>query len=279
MQRNHEFVARTARLTAAQRAAESQRPDRLFEDPFADLLAGQPGRELAEQMLSRLPGGDNSYIAVRTRFLDDAVTELLRSAELRQVVMLAAGMDTRAFRLPLPDDTLLLELDQPAMIELKHELLNDAGAVPRCHRVALAADLTSEWDAALTPTEFQPQRKTLWLVEGLIGYLNAAAVDGLLDKITALSAPGSHLLLDVVGQSLLDSPWMRDWLDTFVKNDTAWVFGTDEPEELLTPRGWQAEVTTYSTAARGYGRWQYPEFPRGTPGVPQSYLVHAVRQV
>lgn len=279
MQSNHESVALTARLTAAQRANESRRPDRLFDDPLADLLAGEPGRALAEQMRSQMPGGvDDSYLAVRTRFLDDVVTDLLRSAELRQVVILAAGMDTRAFRLPLPNDTLLLELDQPAMVELKQGLLEDAGSVPRCRRVALPADLTHDWEATLALTDFRPQRKTVWLVEGLIGYLDAAAVDSLLDKITTLSASGSHLLLDVMGQSLLDSPWMRDWLDAFAKNDTAFVFGTDAPEELLTPRGWQAEVTTYSAAARGYGRWQYPEFPRGTPGVPQSYLVHAIRQ-
>lgn len=277
MQENGESVALTARLTAARRAAESRRPDRLFDDPFADLLAGEPGRALAERMRSVAPGGgDDSYLAVRTRFLDDALVGLLSGGELGQVVLPAAGMDSRAFRLPLPPDTLVVELDQPDSIELKRELLDGAGAVPRCRRVTLGADLTGAWETTLAPTGFQPRRATVWIVEGLIGYLDAAAVNRLLDKITELSASGSHLLLDIMGQSLLDSPWMRDWLDAFTKNNTEFVFGTDEPEELLAPLGWQAEVTMYSTAAIRYGRWEFPDFPRGTPGVPHSYLVHAV---
>jgi imidazolonepropionase-like amidohydrolase len=124
---------------------------------------------------------------------------------------------------------------------------------------------------------FTEQKPTIWLLEGLLAYLTPADVESLLDQLTALSAPGSELLGDLVGRSLLASPWMRSWLDGLTAADMPWQFGTDRPEDLLTPRGWDPTVALISTIAIKLGRWPFPEAPRDTPGVPQTFLIHAHR--
>lgn len=266
-------LAATARWTAAERARESARPDRLFDDPYAAVLAGEPGHALAERMRG---GGtwDNPTIAVRTRFFDDALAD---AGGAEQVVLLAAGMDTRAYRLDLPAATVVFELDRPELLALKDDLLETAAAKPRCTRRPVDADLSADWPAALIAAGFRADRPSVWLVEGLFAYLGPAAANRLLDRITDLSAPGCLLLADMVGRSLLDSPWMRPWLDQLAAQDMAWGFGTDQPEDLLTLRGWHPDVTTMSAAGVRLGRWPFPDLPRGTPGVPHSYLIHATR--
>lgn len=268
-------LASTARWTAAERARESARPDRLFHDPLAGVLAGDTGRALAERM--RGDGSfDNPALAIRTRYFDDVVTDALNTRGVAQVVLLAAGMDTRAYRLKIPAEVSWFELDRPELLALKdHELATTAA--PRCVRHAIGVDLTGDWPTALAAVGFDPAQPTVWLVEGLIVYLEAAAVHRLLDQITALSAVGSELLCDPIGESFLTSPWMQPWLEHLDTQGTPWRFGTDEPEDLLVPRGWSPSVTLFSTVGTQLGRWPFPTAPRGTPGVPQSFLVHATR--
>ncbi|MBB5890044.1 SAM-dependent methyltransferase [Kutzneria kofuensis] len=257
-------VALTGRLTAALRARESQRPDRLFVDPFASRLAGDVGDRLLEEF------GDNSTISVRTKYLDDKLVRLRPS----QLVIVAAGMDSRAYRLDVLRDSVVYELDRPEVLSLKSTLV---GSAPVGVRRAVGVDLAGDWLPALLADGFDPGRPTVWTVEGLTQYLDAAAVDRLLDGITRLSAPGSHLLIDFVGQSLLDSAVMKPMLDRFASMDMTWQFGTDEPEDLLGRRGWSCEVSLFDSVGNSYGRWGYPSVPRGTPGVGHGYLVHAHR--
>ncbi|WKX69512.1 SAM-dependent methyltransferase [Streptomyces sp. XD-27] len=273
-------VARTARLTAAARARESARDDRLFDDPLAAVLAGDTGRALLA------PLGDASVIAVRTRFFDDAVTRLFRTGtdtgtDLRQLVLLAAGMDTRAYRLDLPADTVLFELDRPELLDLKARLLAGVPApapVPRCIRRTVGVDLADDWPAALAAAGFHPHRPTCWLAEGLTPYLEESAVHRLLDRITALSAPGSHLLTDFVGRSLLESPRARPMLEALARSGAAWHFGTEEPELLLGDRNWRAEVTRVAVAGRAMGRRpDSVDAERTAPDAPQGYFVHGSR--
>ncbi len=269
-------VAGTARWTAAERARESARPDRLFDDPLAAVLAGEPGQALAEEM--RGDGTfDNPALAIRTRFFDDAITDAVTAHGVRQVVLLAAGMDTRAYRLPLPDDVSWFELDRPELLELKDRELSAAATTPRGTRRPVGVDLTGEWPAELSNAGFAAAQPTLWLIEGLIAYLDAAAMHRLLDQVTELSAPGSELLCDPIGQSFLECPWMRPWLEHLAARGTPWRFGTDQPEDLFVPRGWQPTATLFSTAGTRLGRWPFPAYPRDTPGIPQSYLVRATR--
>ncbi len=271
-------VAGTARWTAAERARESARPDRLFDDPLAELLAGEAGRAAAERM--RGDGTfDNPTVAIRTRFFDDVLSDALSLRRaVSQAVLVAAGMDTRAYRLELPHELAWYELDRPELLAAKDRELTAARAAPRCDRRPVGADLADDWTWALTAAGFDPTRPAVWLVEGLIAYLDPAAVYQLFDEITALSAPGSELLTDPIGRSFLASSWMRPWLEQLDALDIPWRFGTDQPEdELFVPRGWEAEVSPFSEVGTRLGRWPYPNYPRDTPGVPQSFLVHATR--
>ncbi|MCV7175010.1 class I SAM-dependent methyltransferase, partial [Mycolicibacterium sphagni] len=145
-------VGTTARMTAAERAAESARPDRLFDDPLAALLAGEVGRELAAHF-SRTTPFDNPTVAVRTRFFDDALIALVADpAAGEQIVLLAAGMDTRAYRLGFPPGTTVYEVDRPEVLGLKASLLAGVGAetaAPSCALRPVGADLTHDWPSAL----------------------------------------------------------------------------------------------------------------------------------
>lgn len=261
-------VAATARLTAALRAAESVRPDRLFRDPFAARLAGTVGVELLDQLQMR----DSPIIPVRTRYFDDAITGTV-SRGIRQIVVVAAGMDTRGYRLDLPEDTVLFELDRPNLLRLKDELLG--AAKPIGTRLAIGVDLATDFTVALTDAGFRPDRPTCWLVEGLTQYLSETDVHRLIDRLSSHSATGSHLLIDFVGTSLLESPALRPMLEGLADRGMTWRYGTEEPETLLEHRGWRATVTRIGTVGAALNRWPFPDAPRGTFGVPQGYLVHA----
>ena len=184
-------------------------------------------------------------------------------------------MDARAYRLDLPAELAWFELDRPAVLAVKEREL--AEVAPRCRRYAIGCDLAEDWPAALLGAGFDPARPAVWLVEGLLAYLDGDLVELLLDRLTALAAPGSHLLCDPIGESLLASPWMRPYLAKLADAGMAWRFGTERPEELLVPRGWRPTVALMADVATGLGRWPFPQMPRDTPGVPQSFLVHAQR--
>lgn len=264
-------VATTARLAAAMRAVETARPDHLFDDPFADTLAGDAGHALA----ARTGMQGSQTIAVRTRYADDRVAAAA-DAGVRQLVLPAAGMDTRAYRLGLPADMVVFELDRPELLRLKDSLL--AEATPRCTRHALPADLTTSWTPVLTAVaEFDRDRPACWLLEGFTQYLAETDLLRVLDRITALAAPGSHLIIDFAGRSMLEHPALAPMLTRFAEQGMPWQYGTDQPEEVLAARGWIAEVSTMSAVSTAMGRAEYPDFPRGTPGVPHGYFVHATR--
>jgi methyltransferase (TIGR00027 family) len=261
-------VAATARLPAALRAAESARPDRLFHDPFAARLAGAAGEELLDQLGMR----DSPIIPVRTRYFDDTITGTAAGG-IRQIVVVAAGMDTRAYRLGLPDDTVLFELDRPNLLRLKGELLG--AAMPSGTREPIGVDLATNFTVPLVDAGFRADRPTCWLVEGLTQYLTESDVHRMIDRISSHSAIGSHLLIDFIGTSLLESPAMSPMLDRLAERSMTWQYGTEEPETLLEHRGWRATVTRIGTVGTAMNRWPFPDAPRGTPGVPQGYLVHA----
>ncbi len=266
-------VAVTAQWMAAERARESGRPDRLFDDPYAEVLAGVEGRAMLAEMAA--PGDATSRtIPIRTRFFDDALLRLMDAGRIDQVVMLAAGMDTRAFRLPLPADLTLFELDRPELLALKEARLAERSARARCRRVTIGADLASDWADHLRAAGFRP-RPTIWVAEGLLVYLDVADVHHLLEAIGALSDPRDWLLTDIVGQSLLSSPQFDAWLDAFARKGMPWRFGSDDPEGLLGAHGWTAEASQYGDDDANFGRWPWPPAPRDDAGWPRSYLVRA----
>jgi len=262
-------VALTSLWVAAWRAMESERPDALFHDPLAHRLAGTEGVAVLEAARAVAPI-EAPTIPVRTRFFDR------RIAAGTQVVLLAAGMDSRAFRLSWPAGTRLYEVDQPEVLALKQERLG--GATPACDRVPVPIDLADDWPAALTDHGFRPRLPTVWLAEGLLPYLDERLVRELLGRVAALSAPGSTFLADVIGKTMLELPQLRPMLDFVAKLGAPWRFGTDEPEALLEPLGWTVTAHDLGTFAAEVGRWPWPVVPRSVPGVPRSFLVEATRR-
>lgn len=275
-------ISLTARLTAAARARETRRPDRLFDDPLAAALAGAEGVAFMERLeaAGRPPGApavDNPYIAIRTRFFDDFMTRAVAESSARQVVLLAAGLDTRAFRLDWPEGTRWFELDRPEVIVAKQEILDAEHARPRCARQAIGVDLAGDWPAALLAAGFQAHATSVWLVEGLTPYLDEGAVGSVLERSAALAAPGSRLAADVVAKTFLESVWTRPHLETMARAGAPWRFGTDQPEDFFAARGWRASVVRPGTEGASFGRWPHMVAPRGTPGIPDTFLVTAMR--
>jgi methyltransferase (TIGR00027 family) len=275
-------VGRTARWVAAQRAQESKRAERLFEDPLAEALAGEDGFAMAaaaREMRPALPkDAPDPYIPIRTAFLDEALMRAATEGALRQIVVLAAGLDARAFRLSWPPGTRLWELDRDEIFDHKEAVLRAAAARPTCERVVVRADLAHEWVTPLIRAGFDPIHPAAFLVEGLLPYLDAAAVDSLFGAIGQVAAPGSWIGLDVVGNSMLTSPYVTKFLAYLKQTGCPWHFGTDEPEALLNQHGWSATVVCPGEPGAHFGRWPYPVLPRDMPGIPRSYLVTGWRR-
>jgi methyltransferase (TIGR00027 family) len=190
-------------MVAAARAVASADPDGLIRDPFAAPLVRAVGLDFFTKMvdgeldMSAFPDMTPERaqamvngMAVRTKFFDDVLTAATESG-IRQVVILAAGLDARAYRLLWPEGTIVYEVDQPDVIAFKTQTLTDLGAEPTATRRTVAIDLRENWPAALRDAEFDAAVPTAWLVEGLLIYLPPDAQDRLFDQITSLSAPAS----------------------------------------------------------------------------------------
>lgn len=198
-------VGATATMVAAGRAAASAEADPLINDPYAEPLVRAVGLEFFTRMLdgeldlTRFPGSSPERtqamvdgMAVRTKFFDDCCTAATGSG-IDQVVILASGLDSRAYRLPWTAETVVYELDQPRVIEFKTQTLRAIGAQPTATHRPVPVDLRGDWPDAMRAAGFDASRPTVWLAEGLLIYLPPEAQDRLFDTITALSAPGSAL--------------------------------------------------------------------------------------
>jgi methyltransferase (TIGR00027 family) len=198
-------VGATATMVAAARAAASRRPDPVINDPFAEPLVRAVGLDLftkvASGELDFVDGGVGfprmvDTFAARARFYDDYFAQA-SSAGLRQVVIVASGLDARPYRLSWPAGTTLYEIDQPEVIEFKTTTLSGLGAVPGAEHRPVGIDLREDWPAALRSAGFDAAQPTAWLAEGvLIGFLPPDAEVRLLDNVTALSAAGSKFAGD-----------------------------------------------------------------------------------
>lgn len=223
---------------AAARARESAREDRLFDDPWAAVLAGERG--FASMAASeRVTGGENPFLPVRTRYFDDAITGAL-DAGIRQVVLLGAGLDTRPFRMALPAGVTWYELDRPEIFVTKEPVLANVPA--RCARSLVPCDLTEDWAHALRATGYEADRRTLWVGEGLLFYLTPQEVSAVLSATAAESAPGSRFLADVMPSSVAE-----------IRPGS---YGHDDPAVLLAANGWEIERLTHAGAPdANYGRF------------------------
>lgn len=270
-------VGITALGVAATRAMETTRDDALIDDPYAARFVERAGEHLpvslptslgAAAALGNGAGEDvdwrrfflamAGYMGVRSRFFDDWFADATASG-IRQVVILAAGLDTRAYRLPWPDGTSVFEIDQPRVLEFKDEVLADDGAVARCVRHTVPIDLREDWSDALLREGLALDRPTAWLAEGLLPYLPAEAANGLFETVTRLSAPGSRLALedmdretrDVVHEPRFAAMQQRYGVDMAAM----WPEGErPDPVEWLRAHDWRVETVRGAEASQRYGR-------------------------
>ena len=215
-------VGATATGVAVGRALASRADNPLINDPFAEPLV----RAVGVDFFTRLVAGEldatevddngewgmqrmSDMMAVRTRFFDDFFVEATKSG-IRQAVILASGLDARAYRLPWPAGTTVYEIDQPTVIEFKTTTLRDLGAAPTADRRSVAIDLRHDWPTALRGAGLDPTQPTAWSAEGLMPFLPPEAQDALLDNITMLSAAGSQLATENMPNASEAVPMMAD---------------------------------------------------------------------
>lgn len=222
-----ESVGATALGVAMARAAETRSQTPLFVDRFAQWFVdaaiaagwqspfGAPAAdvpdvdpEMAEQIERRVQS-IWGYAAARTKHFDDFFTAA-GAAGIRQVVILAAGLDARAWRLPWVADTVVYEIDQPKVLDFKAETLREHRAQARARDVAVPIDLRQDWPTALREAGFDATQPTAWLAEGLLPYLPAAAQDLLFERVQALSAPDSRIAVEAFGDDYFDDAKMQE---------------------------------------------------------------------
>lgn len=258
-------VASSSRIMAAVRAIETQRSDRLFEDPLAAQLAGEEMSAKVAPAAQEYEDKGTPIVVVRTRFFDDFFTPF--TVGLRQVVILGAGMDTRAFRLTWTTGTHLYELDQAEVLQAKELLLDRA--VAKCYRHPIAIDLRQSWADLLVAQGYQTQTASVWLLEGLLYYMSETQVHELLSTITSLSAPGSWLGADLINQKLI-----QESNDKLAQH---WLYGCDEPETLFASYGWQTTVVQPGDEGVNFNRFTKKFPPRSVPDAARCFFVTAMK--
>jgi methyltransferase (TIGR00027 family) len=267
-------VGWTSRWVAAARALETESANPLFRDPFARDLAGEAGFDLMSSMREVLgvspTTGPEPYFSIRTRFFDDAIVAAIRRSSIRQVVILAAGMDTRAFRIDWPSGVVLFEIDRDEIFDYKEAILERRNARPACDRRIVRADLTAAWSAAILSAGFDPGRPSVILVEGLLAFLSEHAATQLFKTIATLACPGSCLALDAINEEMLVSPYLSGYLKKLREFGCPWRFGVDDPEKVLAEHGWQATIFGPGEPEANYGRWPYPLPSPAFAGLPMK---------
>jgi methyltransferase (TIGR00027 family) len=266
-------LALSAWWTAAARAQETRRSDRLFEDPWATILAGERSVDDFDCAIKHTGSGTADLHAITTRFFDDFLLRVTGVCGIRQVVLVAAGLDARAFRLTWPPQTRLFELDQPHVIAYKDGRFSLISAVPRCARHTVGVNLKEPWTDLLCRLGFDPDQRSVWLLEGFIYFLSETAVRNLFAAITTLAAPGSYLGVDLINGDMLTSPSTRHWNERMSAVGAPWLFTSDEPEAFLAEFGWSAIVVEPGENGADFGRSPYPVAPRTRFGIPRSFLV------
>ena len=274
-------VGSTAVMVAAARARETESDAPLITDPFARILVDGAGTGMWETFIDesvaeRIKTADPEaaavfenmlgYQAVRTHFFDAFFTGAVADG-IRQVVILASGLDARAYRMQWPAGTVVFEIDQPKVLEYKSQTLTKHGAKPTAELHEVAMDLRQDWPAALVAAGFDPASPTAWLAEGLLMYLPAEAQDRLFVQITELSAPGSRVSAEAIGhrdeerRKQMRMRWekMADEIGLERPVDIADLTYNDahraDVVEWLTAHGWSASGVKSTDEMRRLDRW------------------------
>jgi methyltransferase (TIGR00027 family) len=256
-------IGKTALGVAMVRAEESRSDDCLFNDPYAQaFLDAAPGAFAAEEQAAF---GDDSdmgtwgavfwtHAIIRTRFFDDYLVHATTAHGIRQVVILAAGLDTRAFRLAWPAGVHLFELDLPEVLAFKESVLAEHGARAACERTLVAIDLRQDWATPLAGAGFHPGEATVWLAEGLMIYLSEEEAAELLTLVGSLSRPASQVAFEIEN---LDSDPLRarvkrgPLMQQYTK---LWKGGLPAAPLWLAAHGWKPQIHERSAVAASYQR-------------------------
>ncbi|MFB6806383.1 class I SAM-dependent methyltransferase [Streptomyces sp. NPDC056387] len=266
-------VGLTALLVAAARAIETHRHDSLAQDVYAEHFV-RAARACADWpvRIEQVPDGDNNplwgrfarYFGLRTRVLDDFLLQAVGTS-VRQVVLLGAGLDTRAFRLDWPSDVVVFEIDRAGVLAFKQQVLTGLSAAPRVKRVPVPVDLRADWVTALTTAGFDPAAPSVWLAEGLLFYLPGPAEAYLIDTVDRLTTAGSALAFEAkLEKDLLayrDSPVYTATREQ-IGIDLLHLFDTGpRPDSAgaLTAKGWSTSMHTPFEFTRRHGSGPLPE--------------------
>jgi methyltransferase (TIGR00027 family) len=279
-----ESVGSTALGVAAARAAETESDNPLIQDPFARAFLEAAGdgiwsltadAKLSAELADAAPELQArmqvmvDFMAVRTAHFDEFFLNAVSSG-IRQVVILAAGLDARAWRLPWPDGTTVYELDQAKVLEFKSDTLRGRGAEPTSRLVSVAVDLRDDWPTALRDAGFDASQPTVWSAEGLLRYLPARAQDLLFERIDALSPSGSRVATNVPAKSATNPDVLahqREDAERF-RVAAAQVLHAEIPDvedlwypeertdvaEWLDQHGWEASAISMTDLLTRYGR-------------------------
>ncbi|MBV8178634.1 MAG: class I SAM-dependent methyltransferase [Mycobacterium sp.] len=288
-------VGSTALFVATARALEAQKPDPLVIDPFAEVFCRAVGGNAADVLDGKVPEhqlktpdwGEHfvNFQGARTKYFDNYFRQAA-DAGVRQVVILAAGLDSRAYRLPWPDQTTIFELDRPQVLDFKREVLTEQGANPNAERREVAIDLREDWPQALRDSGFDAAKSSAWIAEGLLIYLPAAAEEQLFTGIDALAAPASHVAVED------GAPMSSDDYAAAVEEEKAAVAEGDQrvffqlvynerhapADQWFGEHGWTAEPTPLADYLREVGRpVPGPDIEAG-PMVARNTLMRAVKR-
>jgi methyltransferase (TIGR00027 family) len=266
-------VGATATMVAAARAVASTETDAIIDDPYAAPLVRAVGLDFFVRLIDgdltpgEEDGGERDLrletdsIAVRTRFFDDFFLNAARDG-IRQSVILAAGLDVRAYRLAWPPGSVVYEVDQPKVVEFKTAAMDNLGAAPTADRRTVAVDLRDDWPEALRRSGFDSSQPTSWSAEGLLMYLPPDAQDRLFDNITELSAPGSKLATEYHGDSgrtmsQRAQQFNQRWANLGCDIDLSGLFFDGERSnvvEYLADAGWRVSTRPRREFFADYGR-------------------------
>ncbi|MFI5798208.1 class I SAM-dependent methyltransferase [Streptomyces sp. NPDC051677] len=248
-----EAVKETSFITAVIRAMENAHPDPYLVDRHAELLSTPRSKMLAAEALAA--GGTVGSVIVRGRFGDIALRQAVAEG-ITQAVCLAAGSDTRAWRLGLPSDTRFFEIDLPGQLEAKEMLLAPVKDQLACRRVSLSEDLRSEiWPHRLIAAGYAVNRPTVWIVEGLLPYLQVEQFTRLITDVKEISAPGSVLLIDAPHAEFYRDPDNEQFLAFMKSRGSAFQLGLDDFADFLGRYGWRAEAYTLRQLSEGACAW------------------------
>jgi methyltransferase (TIGR00027 family) len=280
-------VGATATAVASSRAMASQGPNALLNDPWADPLVRAVGIDTFIKLIDGEIGQTNDpvlnreamneQITVRTRYFDDFFLQTTASG-VQQAVILASGLDTRAYRLPWPAGTVVYEIDQPEVIEFKTRTLAGLGAEPTAERRTIAIDLRDDWPSALAEAGFDAGKPTAWSAEGLLVYLPPEAQDRLFDDIAALSAPGSRIATEHMDLREIPSDWAERLTERSRRIGSninlAELFYTGDrnsASEYLAAHGWRVDIRTTDEAFAAHG-FEVPNDELASFGAHSGYL-------